>query len=371
MHLKKTLFFLLTAMLIIASAACAAETVPGEPVQMQQALWDEYGILCRVYKEVITPTPAPAENGEEYWEMVDVVLRNPVSFDELAAGSYSIVTAKLLSVEQDKEFFSKRYYDFEIEECIKGDADNQPSVTLALNDFVFGETSTFIVNKDDGYVPPYEIGGRYLLFLGKSQIVIEKTDKTKYFLENNAFSLLSGDELTELMQQTKPHGGQYPKTLGLIKEKIAVILQNPEENGEVLGCEFIESDDMAEIADFAQVIIETKRKDGAIPESSDNFDVYQMEIISIHKGELNKFAEISLSEEKVGSSDGYLLFLVSSEDMSGHYLPASPQGSVIPVSDAERYNEAMEYLYPEEEKQGLFARIGEFIGKLFKYEKEN
>ena len=107
---------------------------------------------------------------------------------------------------------------------------------------------------------PYEIGAEYLLFIGKHQYVYAKQDKIEYYLDMNAFSKMNGENIICLMQQTRKQDGAYPATIGKLKEKVAELVENPKDNGIAHGNDFIYSESIPEIIDFAPVIVASQKE---------------------------------------------------------------------------------------------------------------
>lgn len=359
----KKIFILLSIILILSTAsACDVKDIPEVPTEPQIDA-KKFDVKYFESKEL------SQEEKLEFSEylIMDILLASPISLADLIDDSYSIITAELKSVEQDEKIKNLRFYEFEIETLIKGNADNLSSIRLEIYDYAFGETSINVIYKDDGYSPPYDIGGRYLLFIGKHQYVYAKNNKIEYYLNMNAFSLLEGNNIKKLMQQTHPHKGTYPKDMDSFKGKIASIVDDTKENGMAHGSDFIDSRDIKAIADFAPIIIEVRKKSKADTEASSVTDIYQMELVKIHKGELCESIRIFANAKNgLGEGDDYLLFLSESQGESYSYYLASPDGSVISVADTEKYNKAMKYIYPEEEKTGLLEFIKAALANLFK-----
>ncbi len=360
--MKKILTLLSIIAILATAAACEEKDLPKEPTETQQSEIEGYEIKYCVRKEnLISALPIEGEMINGYYSLMA-----PKSLEVLISDAYSIITAKLVSVEQDESTYNLKYYNFEIEECIKGNADNLPSVQIEIFDYAFGKPSPFTDNNAKEYVAPYEIGARYFLCVGKYQYVYAKGEKIEYYLYMNAFSLLDGDNIVKLMQQIRPYEGTYPKDMDSFKEKVANIVGDIEENGKAKGCGFIESESIKEIANFAPIIIEVRKKGEADTEASSVTDIYEMELLKIHKGELKETVRIYADEENdLGEGEEFLLFLSEPQSESEYYYLASPEGSVISAEDIEKYNEAINFIYPKEEKTGFIELIKSFIKNIF------
>lgn len=362
MREKKLLLMVLILMATTIVISCNVNNDIQESSQKQETSYEDYEIEYRVYKE--NPVSQVVMEGEAL-QMMDVVLRRPKSIDDLIRESYSIVTAELMGVVQDESIYSIRYYDFDIKQCIKGDMDELSKINIRIDDYAFGESSTFIINKDDGYIPPYEIGAEYLLFIGKHQYVYAKQDKIEYNLDMNAFSKLNGENIICLMQQTRKQEGAYPETISKLKEKVAELVENAKNNGVAHGNDFIYSESIPEIIDFAPVIVKVKKKSKTEDKPWMLVGVYELELLNIHKGEIpDSFSIKADAKNGIDDAEEFLLFLSPPESESGRYMLASPQGSVIPLSDTERYSQAIKYLYPEEER-GFLDKVKSFFTGLF------
>ena len=152
MREKKLLLMVLILMATTIFISCGVNNDIQESSQKQETSYEDYEIEYRVYKE--NPVSQVVIEGEnDTLQMMDVVLRRPESIDDLIRESYSIVTAELTGVVQDESIYSIRYYDFDIKQCIKGDMDELSKINIRIDDYAFGESSTFIINKDDGYIP--------------------------------------------------------------------------------------------------------------------------------------------------------------------------------------------------------------------------
>ena len=65
--------------------------------------------------------------------------------------------------------------------------------------------------------------------------------------------------------------------------------------------------------------------------------IYELEIVTIHKGEVpDSFSIQADAKNDIDDAEEFLLFLSPPESESGRYMLASPQGSVIPLSDARK-----------------------------------
>ncbi len=364
MRARKLILVVLISMVTLIFISCGGNNDTQESPQTQETSYEDCKIEYRVYKE--NPVSQVVIEGEtDTLQMMDVLLRMPKSIDDLIRESYSIVIAELTGVMRDESIYSVRYYDFDINQCIKGDMDELSKINIRIDDYAFGESSTFIVNKDDGYIPPYELGASYLLFIGKSQYVYDKKDKIEYYLDMNAFSKLNGENIISLMQQACKQEGAYPATIGKLKEKVSELVEEPKDNGLASGNDFIESENIPEIIDFAPVIVEVKKKSKMEDDPGMLVDIYELELMDIHKGEVPDSLFIRANAKNgIDDAEEFLLFLSPPANGSGTYMLASPQGSVIPLSDAERYSQAIKYIYPEDNGR-FWDKVKSFFTGLF------
>ena len=125
MRAKKIILVVLILMATTIFISCNVNNISAEPTPTQINS-TEYDLKYMVDKEL------SQEKKEEFSEYVvlDILIASPIPLDELIGESYSIITAKLKSVEQDSTIKNLRYYEFETQENIKGNADNLSLIKL-------------------------------------------------------------------------------------------------------------------------------------------------------------------------------------------------------------------------------------------------
>lgn len=259
-------------------------------------------------REMLRGIPQQDQAVEDYSE----TLVEYMSVDETITACTDIVMGKLLYVEYQN---SRCFYHFSVLDVMKGD--------VSGTEVIVRQDRSEVIDIDRGAhfltTGLFDVGKTYIIMLDHVNNVYED----RYGFSNFVCMSTDGDSITEVTVNTVPEKVSFSTVDEFRSHAAKLIKDSPVQKKEK---KYILSDDIHEIADFADMIVKV-RVNGVDRSNPSNRELIDCTVLDIYKGEPSGGFYPIVFDDTVEENKEYYMFLM----YNGQFPTLAARDAVYPA----------------------------------------